>query len=81
MLAALGKVVPSYATVNRWMVEFLRCRESPRSGRPVTVTTYEIVTIVHDIVMGDKRVTETYLASVVCIYQESAPSILRKFWI
>ena len=80
MVATLGKDAPSYATVKRWVAEFKRGRESleddPRPGRPVTVTTPEKVSKVHDIVMHDRRVTERYIASSVGISQERVHSIL-----
>ena len=64
MEATLGKESPSYATVKRWVAEFKCGRESheddPCSGKPVTVATPEIVTEVHDMAMGDRRVTGTY---------------------
>ena len=82
MVATLGKDAPSYATVKRWVTEFKRSRESleddPRSGRPVTVATPEMVNKVHDIVMTDRRVTERYIASTVGISQERVHSILTE---
>ena len=60
MEATLGKDVPSYATVKRWVAEFKRSRENledySRSGRPVSVGNPNIVTKVHYMVMGYRRV-------------------------
>ena len=39
--------------------------DDPRSGRPVTLATPEIVTEDHDMVMGDTRVTERHIVSAV----------------
>ena len=67
MVATLGKDAPSNATIKRWVAEYKHDRESleddPHSRRPVTVATPEIVTKVHDMVMGVRRVTERYIAS------------------
>ena len=74
MVATLGKDVPSYATVKRWVAEFKRDRQSldddPRTRRPVTVATPEMVNKVHNTVMTDRRVTEGYIANTVGISQE-----------
>ena len=52
--------------------------DDPRSGRSLTVATPEIVTEVHDMVMGDKRVTERYITSAVGISQEIVYSSLTE---
>ena len=82
MVATLGKAVPSYATVKRWVAEFKCGRQSleddPRPGRPVNVATPEMVNKVHDIVMTDRQVTERYIASTVGISQERVHSILTE---
>ena len=52
--------------------------DDPRSGGSVTVVTPEIVTKVYDMVMGDRRVTETYTAIAVGISQERVHSILTE---
>ena len=48
----------------------------PHYGGPLTVTTPKIVTKVHDIVMGDRRVTERCIASSAGISQVIVHSIL-----
>ena len=83
MVATLGKHVPSYASVKRWVAEFKRGKESledPGFERPVTMVTPEIVTVneVHDMVMGDRQVTETYIVCDVGISQERVHSILTE---
>ena len=50
----------------------------PHSGGPLTVKAPEIVTKVHDIVMGDRRVTERCIAGSVGISQEIVDSILTE---
>ena len=82
MVATLLKDAPSYANVKSWVAEFKRDRESleddPRTGRPVTMTTPEIVTKIHDMLMSDRRVTVRYIASAVEISQEKVQSILME---
>ena len=58
MISTLGDPAPSYATVKKWGAEFRwggdLLEEDPRSERPVTVTTEEMVGKVHDIIMADR---------------------------
>ena len=76
MVATLGKDTPSYATIkDRWQNlrvagRDLRMMTSPHPTQP------EIATIVHDMVMDDRQVTERYIASAVEISQERVNSIL-----
>ena len=62
-VATLGKDVPSYAMVKRWMAAFKsgkRFEDKPSSGRLVTVATPEIVIKVNDMVTGDRQVSEIH---------------------
>lgn len=56
----LGQESPSLQTVNKWALMFKRgrqsCEDDPRSGRPSTAVTPEIVKKVQDIVLADRRV-------------------------
>ena len=81
MVTTLGEDAPSFATVKRWVAEFKRGRESvedePRSGRPRTSTTDENVTIIHDMIMEDRRLSTRVIAARAGISQERADHILR----
>ncbi|XP_067667447.1 protein GVQW3-like [Haliotis asinina] len=52
---------PSAATMKRWVKEFQRGRESlnddPRTGRPSTSTTQANIDKVHQLMMGNRRIT------------------------
>ena len=62
---------PSRATVFRWNTEFKRGRKSleddPRSGRPVTVTTPEIIDSMRELLDEDRRITVESIAEQVNI--------------
>ena len=56
----LGEHAPSYATVKNWVVQFKRgdfstC-DSPRPGRPKTVTTPKIIDKIHELILEDRRI-------------------------
>ena len=55
-----GTSAAVFATVYNWANEFKRSRTSikdeHRSGRPVKVTTPEIIDKIHDIVLSDRRI-------------------------
>ena len=50
----LGEYVPSYATVKNWVAQFKRgdfsTRDSPRPGRPKTMTTPEIIDQINELI-------------------------------
>jgi len=55
----LGENSPSYATVKNWVAQFKRgdfstC-DMPRSGRPKTVTTPEIMDQIHELILEDRQ--------------------------
>ncbi|EFN90124.1 hypothetical protein EAI_08366, partial [Harpegnathos saltator] len=55
-----GTSAPVFATVYNWVNEFKRSRTSTKdehlSGRPVEVTTPEMIDKVHDMVLSDRRI-------------------------
>ena len=57
-----GISAPVYATVYIWVNEFKRARTSTKneyhSGRPVEVTTPEMIGKTHDMVLSDRRMKE-----------------------
>lgn len=62
----LGVHALPYSTVARWCAEFKRGRTStnddPRSGRPATSVSEEIIKKVEKIVLADRRVTVRFVA-------------------
>jgi len=82
MLSTLGTSAPSYATVKKWVAEFKRGRETldddPRSGRPRTSTTDEMVEKVHDMVMADRRITTRTIAEAMQVSHERIQHILTE---
>lgn len=77
----LGESAPPYSTVARWCAEFKRGRTSvkddPRSGRPSTSVTQEMVDKVEKIVLYDRRVTVRFIAEELKISSGSVHSILQ----
>ena len=66
MVVKLGENASSYS-----MAEFKRDRDGleddPCPRRPVTVITQETIAKSRDIIMADRRVTEYYIATELCI--------------
>lgn len=55
-----------------------QARRCPRSGHPIEVTTPEMVTKIHDIVLGDRRVKLKEVANTVNISYKRVSSILHE---
>ena len=82
MANVLGESAPSYATVTNWIAEFKRGRTSiqdgPRSGRPKTSTTPEIIAKVHDMVLDDRRVKVREIGNAIGISNDRVYFILQQ---
>lgn len=77
-----GDSAPSHGMVHKWFTEF-RCgrtstTDAERPGRPIEVTTEEMVTKIHDIVLEDRRVKVREIAKKVSISNERVFNILHE---
>lgn len=72
---------PSHGMVHKWFTEFRSGRtttnDAERSGRPIEVTTDDVVNKVHDIVLDDRRVKIREIAETVHISSERVFHILH----
>lgn len=77
-----GKASPSFTTVKHWVAEYKRGRTSiydeEHSGRPKTVSTNEIVDLVHRTVMEDRRLIVKEIAEACGISCERLHKILHQ---
>jgi len=77
-----GDSAPSIRTVYKWFQNFrsghMDTSDAKRSGRPVEVTTPEIIDKIHDMVMDDRRVKVREIASAVGISNERVHNILHQ---
>lgn len=77
-----GTNAPTLQTIYNWLNEFKRGRSStsdaPRSGRPIEVTTEDVVEEVHNIVLDDRRVKVREIAEKVGISTERVHKILHE---
>ena len=77
-----GDSAPSIRTVYKWFQNFrsghMGTSDAERSGRPVEVTTPEIIDKIHDMVMDDRRVKVREIASAVGISTERVHNILHQ---
>ena len=84
--AELGEVhgdsAPSLKTIYFWINEFKRGRtrteDEARSGRPVEVTTPEMIAKIHRIVMDDRRMKVRDIAEIVGISVDRVHNILHE---
>ncbi|XP_011148888.2 putative uncharacterized protein FLJ37770 [Harpegnathos saltator] len=77
-----GTSAPVFATVYNWVNEFKRGRTSTkdehRSGRPVEVTTPEMIDKIHDMVLNDRRIKVREIVEATGISQGTVFSILHE---
>jgi len=61
LTVTLGDHAPSYATVENWVAQFkhgdFSTCDTPRPGRPKTVTTPEIIDQIHELILEDRRIS------------------------
>lgn len=72
---------PSYSTIKQWVSEFKKGRVStsdePRLGRPVEVTTSEMIEKIHQIVLNDRRLKVHEIAETCRMSDERVRNILH----
>lgn len=77
-----GDSSPSFSTIKKWAAEFKRDRSSleddPRTGRPKTATTSEMIEKVHDLILNDRRIKVREVANTMGISKERVGYILHK---
>jgi len=78
----LGEHAPLYATVKNWVAQFkpgdfFTC-VVPRPGRPKTVTTPEIIDQIHELILGDSRISAKSIAEQLGISHEWIGSIINE---
>lgn len=82
MVETLKDDAPSFTTVHKWATEFRQGRTSleddPRSGRPKSSSTSEIVQKVHEMVLQDRRLKVSDIATSMDISTERVHFILHK---
>lgn len=82
MVKVLKDSAPSFPTVHRWVLEFKRGRTSvedePRSGRPKTATTSEIIEQIHNMVTENPSLTKREIADTIGISDERVLHILNE---
>jgi len=82
LIETLGEHAPSYATVQNWVARFKRgdfstC-DTPRPGRPKTVTTPEIIDHTHELIFEDRRISAKSTAEELGISCERVGSIINE---
>ena len=80
MTETLREHAPSFATVKNWVArfkhgDFSTC-DAPRSGRPKTVTTPEIIDQIHELILEDRRISAKSVAEQLGISHEWVGSII-----
>jgi len=71
-----------YATVKNWVAQFKRADfstcDTPRPGRPKTVTTPEIIDQFHELILKDGRISAKSIADKLGISRERVGSIIHE---
>ena len=77
-----GTSAPVFATIYNWVNEFKRVRTSTKdehsSGRPVEVTTPEMIDKIYEMVLSDRRIKAREIVGAIGIMQGTVFSILHE---
>jgi len=82
LIETLGEEARSYATVKNWVAQFKRgdfstC-DAPRPGRPITVTTPEIIDQIQELIQEDRRISDKSIAEQLGISRELVRSTIHE---
>jgi len=82
LIQTLGELTPSYATVKNWVAQFKRgyfstCN-TPRPGRPKTVTTPETIDQIHELILEDRRISAKSIDEQLGTSRERVGSIIHE---
>ena len=76
----LGEHASQYATVKNWEAQFKHGNfsycDASRPGRPKTVTTPEIIDQIHELILGERRISAKSIAEQLGISHEWVGSII-----
>jgi len=82
LIETLGEHAPSYGTARNWVVQFKRGDFSicvaPGPGRPITVTTPEIIEQIHELILKNGRISAKSIAEQLGITRERVGSIIHE---
>lgn len=82
MDSTLGTSSSSYSTIKQWVSEFKKGRKSTsdehRSGRPIEVTTPEMIEKIHQILLNDRRLKVREIAETFNVSYERVYNILHQ---
>ncbi|XP_055916969.1 protein GVQW3-like [Eupeodes corollae] len=82
MDSTLETSCPSYSTIKQWVSEFKKGRVSTsdesRSGRPVEVTTPDMIEKIHQIVLEDRRLKVHEISKTCKMSNERVQNILHQ---
>ena len=74
--------MPSYSTVKNWVTQFKRCDfstfDASRPGRHKTLTTSEIIDQIHELILGNCRISSKPIAEQLGISRERFGSIFHE---
>ena len=77
----LREHAPSYATVKNCVAQFklgnFSSCDATRPGRPLTVTTLEIIDKIHELILEDRRISTKSIAEQLGISRERVGSIIH----
>ena len=82
MIETLGEHAPFYATVKNWVTQIKLVDFStfvgPRTGRPKTINTPEIIDQIHELIWEDRRILSKSIPEHLEISRERVGSIIHE---